>query len=184
MISKLKVRLRFVHNNSMYYLVNTICYCICLLYVYKNVINMTPKELYELANSGSKLTHEQELIIASSAYYSYYYALAVKHGRFELGETAIASNAGYSYSYANIVLKKTRFELGEVSIAANANYSYSYAKFVLCNRFIPGENILFSNIDYLFRYVTDVPNIPFNIVEVVLKSKYKDDYINWYFRRS
>ena len=90
------------------------------------------KEQFE--NSKKKTLEKSKEMIEKealkSAYDSYFHALNVIKGRFELGEKIISKNAYYSYSYALNVLQG-RFELGEEVISKNAEYSIKYGKDIL-----------------------------------------------------
>lgn len=72
---------------------------------------LDPYELYQqcLETGPNKIA---EKYIATDASRSYFYAVHILKGRFELGEKAIALNSYYSYMYARNVLKR-RFMLGE-----------------------------------------------------------------------
>ena len=69
--------------------------------------------------------------IAKDAEKSYQYALNIpkKPFRFRLGEAAIATSAEWSFYYALYVLHAP-FPEGEAAIATSAEWSYSYAKMI------------------------------------------------------
>lgn len=66
--------------------------------------------------------------------YALYYAKYVIKGRFELGESIIATDEEYSYYYAFDVLKSP-FPLGEPVLTKSKYYSYLYTHFVLKQNF-------------------------------------------------
>lgn len=80
---------------------------------------------------------KREKAISQSAKYSWWYAEKI-HGRFKLGEPAIAKDPHFSYSYARHILEAP-FELGEPSIATDGVTAYLYATNILGCRFKLGE---------------------------------------------
>ena len=113
---------------------------------------MNFKEALELAKQNhaceralqvlSQISSWEEFFkLEKAASYSCWFAEYALHGRFELGEVAIATDAGYSYWYANHILQG-QFELGETVIATSDCYSYCYAKYILHGRFELGEAVI------------------------------------------
>ena len=73
------------------------------------------------------------------------FARDVLNGRFEEAEDIIATSAKWSYVYAVSVLGNERFEQGEPAIATDSGYSLSYAFHVLEDRFKMGEPAIRQN---------------------------------------
>jgi lambda repressor-like predicted transcriptional regulator len=84
---------------------------------------------YRYTNDNKKeelkllIAKELEPLIAKDTYLSFFYASAVTHERFKLGEKAIAKDAYYSYLYAEEVLRRKPFPLGEPIIAKSEKYA-------------------------------------------------------------
>jgi len=117
---------------------------------------MTPEEAYDKALQLGKRIPKLEPIISKDAGYSYYYAINIIKGRWELGEPTISKDVYYSYIYAKDVVKG-RWELGEPIIRKNANtyYSYCYARYVIKGKlpdFMHNQMIL-SNDEYAKEYI-------------------------------
>jgi hypothetical protein len=88
---------------------------------------------------------------------------------------------------AYITVYKNRSLIGNVeieSIIANSYiYSYYYAQNILKGRFELGEFAISNYMLYLYYYLTVVPNtFSIDLVSKILVSKYKADFIWWYFR--
>src|SRR6266851_3388301 len=95
---------------------------------------------------------EGEAVIATSAAYSYNYAMLVIKGQWlEEGEAAIATSAWDASSYACYIIKG-RFPKGEVSITTSAQWSYYYVQDIIKGRFPEGEDIITKDPIYLNLY--------------------------------
>jgi len=115
---------------------------------------MTPEEAYNKAYDLGKRIPELEGIVLKDVFYSYWYALYVIKGRWELGEPAISKDAGYSYFYARHVIEG-RWELGEPVISKDAYYIYLYAIEVIKGKlpnFMHNQMILGNN-EYTKKYI-------------------------------
>jgi hypothetical protein len=123
-----------------------------------------------------------EPLFATSPYHSLQYASNILD-RFELGEPIIATNPRYAFLYAHMVLGE-RFTLGESIIATDLGYAFKYSRDVIKGRFYLAEPIIATSPDHLYYYLTEIPNT-YNIelVSILLKSRYKSKYVNWYFRK-
>jgi hypothetical protein len=141
---------------------------------------MTPSELYELAESGNKLTHEQELVISTDVTYSYMYARDVLKARFIAGEAIIAAHSHHSFAYAFDVLKG-RFEAGEAIMATDYTSAHLYAINVLKGRFEAGEDAILENADAAYFYVYHC-NVPFEFISRILASSLRKEFLKRYFR--
>jgi hypothetical protein len=124
---------------------------------------------------NTKITHDEELCIATSARYSYFYAADILKGPFPLGEKSIATSVMYSYFYAKNVLKG-RFILGEEAIAKNAHYSYYYARDVLNGPFPLGEKIIATNAFDSYEYAKDILKGPFKLGETAIAKYAANSY--------
>lgn len=74
------------------------------------------------------------------------------------------------------------YELESI-LATDTHYSYLYAYEIIKNRFQVGEYAISQCMTHIYYYLTTVPNT--NSIEFVLEvlsSRYRDDYIEWYFR--
>jgi hypothetical protein len=98
------------------------------------------------------INEKVEIFICNDAANACRYAETVLKGRFELGESAIASDDYWSLRYAFYVLKG-RFELGEPVIANNGRRAFEYANDVLKGRFELGEPVILHSHN-LFEYCT------------------------------
>ena len=70
-----------------------------------------------------------EKIIATDLYWSYYYALSVIKGPFELAEPIIARNARYACLYALHVLGKRWLEAEDIMMSDDYNWNIYCSKF-------------------------------------------------------
>jgi len=121
---------------------------------------MTSKQAYDKTLSLGKRIPKLEPTIIKNAQYSYYYALYVIKGKWELAEPTISKNAYYSYHYAKHIIKG-KWELGEPIISKDAFYSYFYAKDAIKGK-LPDfmhNALLLSNNKYAKYYVEFVNNI-------------------------
>ena len=100
------------------------------LHGYDKADEIVPKRIYDIAESGKKLTEKQEDAIAKDQYYAYYYAHNVLKKPFLKGEDIIAKDPLFAYYYAQYVLEK-HFPKGEDAIAKDPLYAYRYAKNIL-----------------------------------------------------
>ena len=108
---------------------------------YNQLILETEYEGKELLERiiNSKTIEEAERIISTVSHLSYEYATLILKDRFELGEKEIATSSWYSFYYALKVLNGTRVPIIEKTIAESAQYSFSYARDCLKGRFELGE---------------------------------------------
>jgi len=92
---------------------------------------MTPQEAYDKARKLGKRIPKLEPIISKDTHYSYYYALHVIKGKFELGEPAISKDAGYSYYYARYVIKGRLPDfMHNALLLSNNEYPKYYVEFI------------------------------------------------------
>jgi hypothetical protein len=113
-------------------------------------------DLVVLMYSGARYVIDDKMLTAlQTASGAYDYARDAVGGRFELGESAIATNAYYSYSYARDAIGG-RFELGEPAIAADASYAYYYARDIIKGRFELGEPAIAKDAHWVYWYACDV----------------------------
>ena len=139
---------------------------ILFISILKKDIYNSPKDAYEFAELGGgeyiPANHlrfpEGEPAIATSAVYSYRYALKVLRGsRFPEGEPAIATSAEYSYYYAKYIIGGgRRFPEGEPAILTNPSYTLLYVKDIMEERFPEGEPIIATNASDAYEYAKDV----------------------------
>jgi hypothetical protein len=79
---------------------------------------------------------------------------------------------------------KGPFPAGEKLIATNPKYAILYAATILKGPFDLAEDLISQNEETLYKYVINVPNITnFKLIKVILHSKYKHEYVRWYFRK-
>lgn len=138
----------------------------------------TPKAAIHYLYFVNSRCYDSEKVVATSAGFSYDYALDVLDGRFPLAEKTISASAEYSYKYARDVLK-SRFKLGEESIASSAEYSYRYARDVLKSRFKLGEKCIATSSEYSYKYAMDVLKNRFKQAEDIIS---KHHYYNYMYR--
>jgi len=115
---------------------------------------MTPKEAYRKAKKSGKRIPELEPTIIKNAQCSYWYALYVIKGKWELGEPTISKDAQYSHYYAKDIIKG-KWELGEPIISKDAFFSYLYATDVIKGKlpdFMHNQMILENN-EYTKNYI-------------------------------
>ena len=96
----------------------------------------------------------REIKLATDPKLAYGYAMAT-HRRFPAGEKAIATSAKYSWYYALNIIKGP-FPAGEKVIATSAMFAYNYAAKVIKGRFSTGEDIIATNFWYAILYASDV----------------------------
>jgi len=94
----------------------------------KDRLSPEAKEAFLVAQKLGSRYIEGEDIISKDPYYSVEYSKII--GRFEKGESAIATSPKFSTFYAVKILKG-RFVLGETSIAESPYYSCAYSVYVL-----------------------------------------------------
>ena len=117
---------------------------------------------------SSPLRKKLEGIVATSAIYSYFYALQVLKGkRFKLGEPAIARDATYSRQYARDILRGP-FPAGEPAIATDATESMAYSKYVIKRPFPMGEKAILQNPTTAYQYARHVLLRPWPEAESVI----------------
>lgn len=115
------------------------------------------------------INEKVEIFLSNDASNACRYAENVLKGRFELGESAIASDDYWSLRYAFYVLKG-RFELGEPVIANNRRRAFEYAKDVLKGRFELGEPAILHGHD-LFEYCTMIKDGLLDKQEYIFQNK-------------
>ena len=136
---------------------------ILFISILKKDIYNSPKDAYEFAES--KLDAAEEYAELSGGEY-----IPANHLRFPEGEPAIATSAEYSYLYA-INLLQDRFPAGEAAIATDAECASRYAEHVIKGRFLEAEPaIATSNIggtymsipynSYAHKYALKILNLP------------------------
>lgn len=96
---------------------------------------------FEIAMYTGTSNYDLEQAISKNYIQSYYYAIYVLKGRFELGEDVISQNSNYSYRYALSIIQG-RWELGENAISQDWDDSIKYALKILKTRFKQGEKII------------------------------------------
>lgn len=133
-------------------------------------------EAYDYAfNNDCRLNSRNERLISKNSEYSYYYALEILKGRFELGENAISKDSEYSLFYAKEALGE-RFRLGEKAIIEDTVWFEIYIEDIF-HYLIPLDFLDLCPIDlldYLIKcYSADIKNM-----DDVIKSLFKKKILN------
>ena len=109
-----------------------------------------------------------EGIVATSALYSYFYALEVLKGkRFKRGEPVIACSPTYARQYARDILRGP-FPEAEPAIATDATESMAYSKYVIKRPFPMGEKVILENPTTAYQYARHVLLRPWPEAESVI----------------
>ena len=96
-----------------------------------------------------------ESVLAKDPYYACFYATDILHGRFPLGEKAIATNAPQSFTYARDALHGP-FKLGEDMISKSPLYAFMYAEEVLKHKWLKGEPAIAKSAVCAYEYATRI----------------------------
>lgn len=93
-------------------------------------------------------------------------------------EELISKDMYCSFQYAKFLNK--RFEKGEEAISKSSKLSFLYAKEIIKDRFIEGENEIFSNIDITYEYIVHFLKKPIEKAHIrLLNSRLQKDYIEF-----